>query len=161
VTLSALRPDEAEYNVIPLAEAPDVDASLAYLVLGWPILDPYGRFMYAQETGNDQLVAATRTYFTPWDAVWTANPTAMLERGEAVQRPPILILQGTNDDNVTPALQRRFEEAYRTAGGQVRLEIFEGQPHGFASRPGPDTDRARALMKEFVAVQLAAQGALG
>jgi acetyl esterase len=157
IALSAMSPADAQYNAIPLPEATDLDASLAYLVQCWPILDPYGRFMYAHETGNDRLVEATRVYFNPWEAVWTANPTAMLERGEAVQRPPSLILQGTNDDNVTPALQRRFEDVYRSGGGQVQLELFEDQPHGFANGPGPYTDQARAMMKDFIATQLASQ----
>src|SRR5205807_9939784 len=42
VMLSAMRPRDPRYAAVPLPEAPSVDASLAYLTLVWPILDPYG-----------------------------------------------------------------------------------------------------------------------
>ena len=42
------------------------------------------------------------------------------------------------------------------AGGSVRLERFEGVPHLFAAKSGPDTDRAVALMKAFVSEQMTA-----
>lgn len=155
VTLTAFRPRDPRYAALPLAEAPDLDASLAYLILPWPILDPYGRFIFAQDTGRDDIILSTRTFFNPWEGVWEASPTAILERGEAVERPPALIIQGTADANVTPALQRRFAGAYQAAGGEVALEVFPDQPHQFAKEPGPDTDRTYQLMKEFIARQLA------
>jgi acetyl esterase/lipase len=155
VMLSAMRPDDPRYAARPLAEAPEIDATLDYLVLVWPILDPYGRFIFAQETGRADIVASTRAYFAPWDTIWEGSPMAILERGETVEMPATLIVQGTSDANVTPALQERFAAAYRAAGGNAELEIFENQPHGFATRPGPETDRALALMKAFIARQLA------
>jgi acetyl esterase/lipase len=156
IMLVAMRPRDPRYSALPLPEAPEADATLAYLLLPWPILDPYGRFIFAQATGRADIVASTRTFFAPWDTIWEANPVAILERGEPVERPPALILQGTADANVTPALQERFVAAYRAAGGEVTLEIFPDQPHQFAKEPGPYTERARALLKEFVAAQLGA-----
>ena len=44
---------------------------------------------------------------------------AILKRGEAVERPPALIVQGTADANVTPMLQQWFAAAYRQPGGGV------------------------------------------
>ncbi len=155
ITLTAMRPRDPRYAARPLPEAPDLDASLAYLILPWPILDPYGRFIFAQETGRDDIVASTRTFFAPWETIWEGSPMAQLERGEPVETPPALIIQGTADANVTPALQRRFAAAYRAAGGEVTLEVFPDQPHQFAKEPGPETDRANALMKGFIASRLA------
>jgi acetyl esterase len=159
VMLTAMRPRDSRYLALPLPEGPDLDASLAYLVLPWPILDPYGRFHFARETGRDDIVASTRTFFKPWDAIWEGNPLAILERGEPVELPPALIIQGTADANVTPALQERFAAAYCEAGGEVALEIFPDQPHQFAKEPGPDTDRAYELMRQFIARQLGALAA--
>lgn len=157
IMLSAMRPRHARYAALPLPEAPQLDASLAYLMLVWPILDPLGRFIFAQETGRDDIVESTRTFFQPWETVWEGNPTTILERGESVEMPPALIIQGTADKNVTPALQRRFASAYQAAGGTVELEVFPDQPHQFTRQPGPETDRAHALMRDFVARQLAAE----
>jgi acetyl esterase len=160
VMLSAMRPHDARFAAVPLPDVPNVDAALAYLVLVSPILDPLGRYMFAQETGREDIVRSTRTFFRPWETVWEGNPTTLLERGEAVEMPPPLIIQGTEDVNVTPALQERFAAAYRAAGGTVELAIFPDQPHVFTAQPGPDTDRAHALMKDFVARQLAESSAL-
>jgi acetyl esterase len=155
IMLTAMRPRDPRYMARPLAEGPNLDAALAYLIVPWPILDPYGRFIFAQETGREDIIASTRTFFAPWDTIWEGNPMAILERGEAVERPPTLIIQGTADANVTPALQRRFAAAYQAAGGEVTLELFPDQPHQFAKDPGPDSDRTYDLMRAFVARQLA------
>jgi dipeptidyl aminopeptidase/acylaminoacyl peptidase len=60
-----------------------------------------------------------------------ANPQAILERGEAKNLPPALIIQGTADNNVTPDMADRFVAAYTRAGGRIKLRMFEGQPHTF------------------------------
>jgi acetyl esterase len=158
VMLSAMRPHDPRYAALALPEAPGVDASLAYLILVWPILDPLGRFIFAQETGREDILRSTRTFFQPWETVWEGNPTTLLERGEAAELSPTLIVQGTADTNVTPALQERFALAYRAAGGSVDLEIFPEQPHLFTRQPGPGTDRAHELMRQFIARQLAERG---
>ena len=44
----------------------------------------------------------------------------------------------------------QFVTAYREAGGTIELELFPGMPHMFGNTPGPETDRALALMKNFV-----------
>ena len=159
ITLVAMRPRDPRYAAIPLPEAPATDATLAYLLLLWPIVDPLGRFIFAQATGRADIIESTRTFFRPWEGVWEGNPTTILERGEVVLLPPALVVQGTVDANVTPALQERFAGAYRAAGGEVELGIFPDQPHQFTREPGPETARAHALMRAFVARQLAAGGA--
>jgi acetyl esterase/lipase len=159
ITLVAMRPHDPRYAVIPLPEAPDADATVAYLVLLWPIVDPLGRFIFAQATGRDDIVKSTRTFFRPWEGVWEGNPTTILERGETVVLPPAIVVQGSIDANVTPALQERFAGAYRAGGGQVDLEIFPDQPHQFTRVPCPDTDRAHALIRAFIARQVASSGA--
>ena len=155
IMLTAMRPRDPRYAALPLPEAPDLDASLAYLLLPWPILDPYGRFIFAQATGRDDIIASTRTFFRPWDTIWEGSPTAILERGERVPLPPALIVQGTADANVTPALQQRFAAEYQAAGGDITVELFADQPHQFAKESGEHSDRAYALLKDFVARQLA------
>lgn len=152
--LSAMRPRDPRYNATALPDAAEVDASLAYLVLPWPILDPYARYAFAKETGRANLVTATERYFLTEATMQEGNPQLALDRGEAVELPPTLIVQGSADANVTVAMQERFVEAYRAAGGEIELEVFPDMPHGFARSPGPDTDRALGLMRGFIARQL-------
>ncbi|HEY7063669.1 MAG TPA: alpha/beta hydrolase [Chloroflexota bacterium] len=160
IMLSAMRPRDPRYAALPLPEAAGLDSTLAYAVLVWPILDPLGRFIFAQATGRDDIVQNTRTFFRPWEGVWEGNPTTILERGEAVELPPALIIQGTIDANVTPALQQRFAGAYRAAGGRVDVEIFPDRPHQFTRQAGPETDRAHALIRAFIARELSENLAL-
>jgi alpha-beta hydrolase superfamily lysophospholipase len=63
----------------------------------------------------------------------------------------MLIMQGALDDNVLPAFQQKFAAAYRAAGGECELEIFEGCEHLWVDTPGPPTDRAHAMVKQFIA----------
>ena len=66
----------------------------------------------------------------------------------------MLLMQGALDDNVLPAVQEKFAATYRAAGGHCQLEIFEGSEHEWVAKPGPQTDRARAMVKAFIAEQL-------
>jgi acetyl esterase len=154
VMLSAMRPHDPRYTALPLTASPSVDASLAYVITCWPILDPYARYLFAQHTGRADLIKMTDGYFPTKEGMQEGNPTLLLSRGEKSELPPTLIIQGTADKNVTPAMQERFAAAYRAAGGVVDLEIFPDMPHLFALEPGPNTERAIGLMKAFIARQL-------
>jgi acetyl esterase len=135
--------------------ADSVDATLSYVLAGWPVLDPYARYLYAKENRYDRLAESTEAYFVTQQAMQESNHQFILEHREPAQLPPVLIVQGTADDNVPLSIPHRFVESYRPAGGSVELELFPGMPHGFGSKPGAESDRALALMKAFVASQLA------
>ena len=155
VLLSAMRPRDPRYAVCPLPEAEGVTATVSYVIAAWPVIDPYARYLFARETGRAALVEASEAYFPTQEAMREGNPQLALERGEPVELPPTLIVQGTADDNVPLSVSERFVEAYRAAGGAVERELFSGMPHGFARNPGPESDRALEVMKAFVARQLA------
>lgn len=154
IMLSAIRPHDPRYRMLPLLEADDVGATLLYIVAAWPVLDSYARYLYAKESGRASLAEATEAYFLTQEAMKEGNPQLVLERGEPVELPPTLIVQGTADDNVPLSIPHRFVEAYRAAGGTVELELFPDMPHGFARNPDAASDRALELMKAFVARQL-------
>ena len=84
------------------------------------------------------------------------NPQLLLERGEHGKLPPLLVIQGTSDDNLPHDMASNFAAAYRKAGGEATLHEFEGQPHTFITR-NPDSDaskQALKLMAEFVQGQV-------
>ena len=152
--LLALRPRDPRYNAHPLPEAPDADASIAYVATRSPISDPYARFLQAERMKREDMMQKSRHYFKPWQAVHEGNPQQILERREAVTLPPMLIMQGALDDNVIPPIQEKFAATYRAAGGECQLEIFEGCTHEWVAEPGPQTDRAHEMVKAFIARQL-------
>ncbi|MBI2886491.1 MAG: alpha/beta hydrolase [Chloroflexi bacterium] len=159
VLLSALRPHDSRYAALPLPEAAAVDARLTYVVACWPVIDSYARYLYARRAGIERLANLTEGYFLTEAAMREGNPQELVERGEAQALPSVLIIQGTADANIPLEIPNRFAETYRAAGGHVELELFPDMPHGFANHPGPESERALALMKSFVARQLAATAA--
>jgi len=152
--LLGMRPNDARYNALPLAGHPDIDATLAYVATRSPISDPYARYQNAERRGRAEMMNKSKTYFNPWESIFEANPQQILERKEAVQLAPLLVMQGGLDDNVLPAIQEKFAATYRAAGGECKLEVFEGCGHIWIEDPGPQTDRAHEMVKEFIAKQL-------
>ena len=129
--LNVLRPRDPRYAAIKLAGADNVDASLNFVVVCWPISDPVARYKMARETGNERLVRNHDAFFLTEAAMAEANPQTILESGEVRNLPPALLIQGTADANVTPDMADRFVAAYTKAGGRITLRKFEGQPHTF------------------------------
>ena len=111
----------------------------------------------AKEKGIDNLLRNHAAYWPGEEAMAEGNPQKILQRGEARDLPPLLILQGTNDDNLPADMADRFAAAYREAAGEVKLEKFEGQPHTFITRDPASAAsvRALALIRAFVAKQAA------
>jgi S-formylglutathione hydrolase FrmB len=96
------------------------------------------------------------TYFDPWESIHEANPQEILDRGEPVTLPPMFVLQGDLDDNVMPETQAHFVVSYRNAGGEIDFEVFAGAEHRWVHSPSPQTDRAIAMMKDYIATRLGA-----
>jgi acetyl esterase len=154
--LLAMRPRDARYNAIGLPDAPKVDATVAYVAMRSPISNPYARFQNAEKLKRDAMVKNHTTFFKPWDTIHESNPQEILERHEPVALVPLLIMQGALDDNVLPAVQEKFAATYKAAGGDCRYELFEGCEHEWVATPGPQTDRAREMVKAFIARQVKA-----
>ncbi len=154
VLLSALRPRDPRYARLPLAGDPAQDASLSFVVGFWPVADPIAMHqnMLAKEPGEPTMCDY---YFRTPEAMAEGNPQGALERGEPVELPPLLLLQGTADEIVTPDVQLRFRDAYLRAGGAVELKRYEGMPHSFISRTPEHPQAVRAIgdVIEFVTRQ--------
>jgi acetyl esterase len=157
VELCAMRPDDPYYSVHKLGEAPSLDATLNYVATRSPVSNPYARFLNAESLGRVEMVQNSKTYFNPWETIHEGNPQEILDRGEKVTLPPLLIMQGELDDNVRPAVQEKFVQSYRAAGGECQYEVFAGCEHLWIREPGPQTDRAHEMVKAFIARQLSAK----
>jgi len=148
--LLAMRPRDPRYNAIGL-DGSTADAAIAFVAMRSPVSNPVARFENAQRLKRDAMMKNTTTYFAPWDTIHESNPQEILERHEKVSLPPLLIMQGALDDNVLPSIQEKFAATYRAAGGDCRYELFEGCEHEWVATPGPQTDRAREMVKAFIA----------
>ena len=155
--LLVMRPHDSRYNVIPLAAAPNVDATVAYAAMRSPVSDPLARFKNAEKHNREAMVKNHTLFFVPWDTIHESNPQEILDRHEPVSLAPLLIMAGALDDNVLPEIQEKFVAAYRAAGGEVQFQIFEGAEHEWVANEGPQTDRAREMVKAFIGRQLKAK----
>ena len=154
--LLGMRPRDPRYNAIALPEAPNLDATIAYAATRSPISNTYARFQNAEAKNRENMMKNNKTFFNPWETIFESNPQQILERREAVTLIPLLIMQGALDDNVLPAIQEKFAATYKAAGGACDYQLFEGCEHEWVATPGPQTDRARAMVKAFIARQLRA-----
>jgi len=162
--LAAMRPNDARYAAVPLpAGSPAVDATVRCVVMCWPVIDPLGRFHYARrlkEGGTpypevvDRVLPCHDLYWQTEEAMSEGSPVRALERGERVETPPALYLQGSNDAAHPRADLDRFVAAYRKVGGRVDLELFEGESEGFITRNPAAAARAIDLIVEFVHKEL-------
>ena len=153
--LLGMRPRDPRYNAIALPEAPNLDATIAYAATRSPISNTYARFQNAEAKNRENMMKNNKTFFNPWETIFESNPQQILERREAVTLIPLLIMQGALDDNVLPAAQEKFVATYKAAGGDVSFTVFEDSEHEWVAKEGPQTDRARAMAKAFIATQLA------
>jgi acetyl esterase/lipase len=154
--LLAMRPRDPRYNAIPLAGAPNVDATVAYVATRSPVSNTFARYENAQRRRNENMMKNNKVFFDPWETIHEANPQEILEREEKVNLVPLLIMQGALDDNVLPEVQEKFAKTYRAAGGECDYRLFENSVHEWVAEPGPQTDKAREVAKEFIARQLKA-----
>ena len=154
--LLAMRPHDPRYCAHPAAGAPDVDATVSWVAMRSPPSNTIARFENAERRKNETMIQANRTFFSPWESIHEGNPQEILDRGEKVALVPFLIMQGALDDNVLPAMQEQFVESYRAAGGACDYRLFENSTHEWVAEPGPQTDKARATVKEFIVRQLKA-----
>jgi len=154
--LLAMRPRDPRYNSIPLAGAAGIDATVAYVATRSPISNTFARYQNAEQRGRERMVKNNKTFFSPWETIHEGNPQEILEREEKVTLVPFLIMQGALDDNVLPDVQEKFAKTYKAAGGDCDYRLFENSVHEWVAEPGPQTDKARQVAKEFIARQLKA-----
>src|SRR5437879_7883832 len=92
VLLAAMRPDDPRYAALPLAEAPQIDARVAFVISGWGVLDPLLRYHLAKKAGNAELVENHHAFWGDEATMSEGSPPAILDRGDKVALPPALAL---------------------------------------------------------------------
>jgi len=142
--LAALRPRDARYAAIPLAGRSDLEASIAAVVMVWPVIDPLRRYHHAKrlQAGGgkypeqiDRVIPLHIKFWANEEAMEEGNPVGILERSEPVDMPPVLYVQGANDVVHPKADLERFVAIYKKRGGKVDLALYEGEGEGFIRNP--------------------------
>ena len=152
VVLSGLRPRHAAYAALPLANHPELDASLAFVIAGWPVICPVYRFRYANEINNQSHIQAHFDYWGTEAAMAEGSPQTIVDSDERVALPPILFMLKANDKNHPLPMQERFIASYRKRGGPIEVHSFDGLPeHGMVpSLSEPETMRVIDTITAFI-----------
>ena len=133
------------------------DDSVAFALAGYPVADPLARFRYAQARIQDPGVEASRFiashhgYFTDEAAMAESSVTRVVESGEARALPPVWLAHPETDDNVPTEITDAFVHAYEERGGRIERAFFPDARHGFLQHPSANTEKALALMRDFLA----------
>ncbi|MGE0627376.1 MAG: alpha/beta hydrolase [Hyphomicrobiaceae bacterium] len=151
--LSAIRADYPAYTAIPLKEASDMDAKLAFAIAGWGVLYPFERYKLAKAQGKQEMISNHHTFFGTDEATQIdATPALIIERKEKVHLPPALTFQGTNDEWTSVEQAEQLGAIYRAAGGSMDVLLYEGERHTFVSEfpMKPNSVKAVAAVVEFI-----------
>ena len=152
VVLSGLRPRHSAYSALPLEKHSDIDASLAYVIAGWPVICPLYRFRFAKELNRQEFIKAHIDYWRTEEAMAEGSPQTIIDQEKEIELPPILFMLKVNDKNHPLEMQERFIASYRKRGGQIEVHTFEGLPeHRVVPSPAqPETMRAMDTITGFI-----------
>ena len=154
VLLAAMRPDDPRYAALPLAEAPQIDGRVAFVISGWGVLDPLLRYHLAKKAGNQELVENHHAFWGDEATMSEGSPPAILDRGDKVTLPPALAFGGDTDEWVPRETMQRLVQGWRHAGGEIELQLYPGANHGFmtgkpdAPYAAPAIERMRAFIRK-------------
>ena len=153
--LAAMRPDDARYAAIPLDGGPSgIDARVRCVGMSWPVINPLSRYRHAGRVEAravpPEWVAGIRechdTYWVTEDAMAEGNPMLALERGEEVDTPPALWVQGRPDEvhdyldldgDADVNEPERFAGNYRAAGGEIEILYIDQATRSSPTSFGP------------------------
>ena len=156
--LAAMRPHDPRYAALPLAANPQVDATVRFVVLCSPLVDPLERFHYAKALqaapgGSkfaDRVLPGHDRYWHGEASMAEGNPVLVLERGEPVQTPPVLYESLSKDGSHPRVSLDRFIAGYRKAGGRVDLQWFDDESGDSFITGNPTTPAAIAAIAKVI-----------
>jgi acetyl esterase len=145
--LSAMRPNDQRYAALPGPAG--VDATVKAVVMQWPVISPISRYRNARKLRDGanppawvgSIPERHETYWKTEAAMIEGNPIGILEKGEKVQTPPALWIQGQPDpthdyrDPESPVDWNeplRFSLNYRKAGGYIETLYVDNEKKGSA-----------------------------
>ena len=151
--LAAMRPHDPRYMAIPLpAGSPAVDATVRSVAMAWAVINPLSRYRNAlRERAKGtawvgDIPERQTSFWKSEENMSEGNPMLILDRGEKVQMPPALWVQGRPDpvhdyrDPESPVAlnePERFAANYRKAGGTIEMQYIDQAARATAAAHDP------------------------
>jgi acetyl esterase/lipase len=150
VVLTGLRPRDPRYAALPYPEHPELDATLAYVIAAWPVIDPLYRYRnVALPSGREDFINSHLAFWGSEAGMAEGSPQTIVEEDADITMPPILVTLKAGDDNHPLEMQERFIAAYRQRGGEIEVETFVGLPERRMA-PGPEQPEAVRAVERMV-----------
>ncbi len=157
--LLGMRPHDSRYAALSLTNgASDVDGTLDCVIMVSPVIDPLGRYHYAQGLREDvkppasigaNTVAMHDMYWVTEEAMEEGAPARILAAGERTELPPTLCLARDYEASHPRPDLDEFISQYRKAGGRIDVTIFEEEGAGLLA--DLSTDVAQQTLEEMTA----------
>ena len=157
--LLGMRPNDSRYAALSLTNgASDVDGTLDCVIMVSPVIDPLGRYHYAQGLREDvkppesigaNTVAMHDMYWVTEEAMAEGAPARILAAGERTELPPTLCLARDYEASHPRPDLDEFISQYRKAGGQIDVTIFDGEGPGLLA--DLSSDIAQQTLEEMTA----------
>ncbi len=154
-----MRPNDSRYAALSLTNgASDVDGTLGCVIMVSPVIDPLGRYHYAQGLREDvkppasigaNIVAMHDMYWVTEEAMAEGAPARILAAGERTELPPTLCLARDYEASHPRPDLGEFISQYRSAGGRIDVTIFEEEGAGLLA--DLSTDVAQQTLEEMTA----------
>ena len=153
--LAAMRPHDARYTTVSLGEGgASIDATVKCVGMSWPVMNPLSRYRHALRSlaGDgpsdwaDGIPENHDTYWKNEENMAEGNPMLALERGETVELPPAMWVQGRPDvvhdyrdldSDVDVNEPERFARNYRKAGGEIEMVYIDNAVRSTAASFDP------------------------
>jgi acetyl esterase/lipase len=152
ILLAAMRPNDPRYASAEL-QLNEYNAELSYIVTCSGVLDPLARYQMAQAAAYAEIVACHRAYFGNEETMAEASPPLMLERGEPVFLPPLLMFQGGADPRLPANTAERTAGLYQAAGGMAEAHIYPAMGHALSEWGSAERADVLRRISHFVAQQ--------
>lgn len=157
--LAGMKPEDPRYAGLALEGGEGIDARVAAVVAMWPVICPATRYrenLEREARGDTSLEGRAgaghgqMSYWLTEEAMQDGSPMFALERGDPVDLPDMLYIQGEGDRLHLPKNMQRFVAGYRKAGGHVEVEMMEGE-HFDAPRSIPGSAVAQRVFDHIAA----------
>ena len=153
--LLAMRPRDPRYNAIPLADAPNVDATVAYVAMRSPISNPFARYENAERAASASHDEEPQDVLRPVGDDPRKQPAGNSRAprdGRRWCRSSSCRARSTT--TCCRRCRRSSSRPTRPPAATCSIHLFEGCEHEWVAKPGPQTDKAREMVKAFIARQL-------
>lgn len=123
--------------------------AVSFVIALWPVSDPFYRYRYAKRAGLERLVSAHDDYWVTEEAMREGSVARVVTSGEAVNLPPVLLVQPGEDSNVPIEMTFEVIRAWQARQGYIEYVHFPDQPHAFGHRPSDATTRMVEVVTDF------------